>query len=76
MYIPLRGLVMDGHNSLSLTSLSLLYRFANVHHIWTLFLLLHTFCKEWSRIETLFYEILYIISFDLNTFSKTFLDPT
>jgi hypothetical protein len=28
------------HNSLSLTSLSLLYRFANVLHIWTLLLLL------------------------------------
>jgi hypothetical protein len=28
------------HNSLSLTSLSVLYRFANVLHIWTLFLLL------------------------------------
>jgi hypothetical protein len=33
MNIMLRGLVMDGHNSLSLTSLSLLYRFANVLYI-------------------------------------------
>jgi hypothetical protein len=31
------------HNSLSLTSLSLLYRFANVLRIRTLFLLLKTF---------------------------------
>jgi hypothetical protein len=33
MYIMLRGFVMDGHNSLRLTSLSLLYRFANVPYI-------------------------------------------
>jgi hypothetical protein len=43
MYIMLRGLIMDGHNSLILTYLSLLYRFANVLHIWNLFLLLKTF---------------------------------
>jgi hypothetical protein len=41
--LMLRVMVMDRHNSLSLTSLSLLYLFANVLHIWTLFILLNTF---------------------------------
>jgi hypothetical protein len=52
MYIMLRGLVMDGHNSLSLTYMSLQYRFANVLHIWNLFLLLNTFWHEWSGLVT------------------------
>jgi hypothetical protein len=43
MYIMLRGLVMDGHNSLILTSLPLLYRFVNILYIWPLFLVLNTF---------------------------------
>jgi hypothetical protein len=43
MYIMLCGLVMEGHNSLILTSLSLLHRFANVLHIWTVILMLNMF---------------------------------
>jgi hypothetical protein len=53
MYLMLRGLIMDGHNSLNLTSLSLLYRFVNILYIWTLFLLLITFWHEWSGLVTL-----------------------
>jgi hypothetical protein len=37
MYLMLRGLFMDGHDSYSLTSLSLLYRFVNVFYVRTLF---------------------------------------
>jgi hypothetical protein len=37
MYLMLRGLIMVGHNSLNLTSLSLLYSFVNILYIWTLF---------------------------------------
>jgi hypothetical protein len=72
----LRVLVMDRHNSLSLTSLSLLYRFANVLHIWTLFILLNTFWFEWTGIVTLCNELLYITSFDLYTLSMTLFDAT
>jgi hypothetical protein len=72
----LRGLVMDGHASLTLTSLSLLYRFVNVLYIWTLFLLLNSFCHAWSRLVTVCHELLYIISFDLYTVSMTLVDAT
>jgi hypothetical protein len=72
----LRLLVMDGHNSLSLTTLSLLYSYANVLHIWILFLLLNSFWHEWSRLVTICLELLYIISFDLYTVSQTFFDAT
>jgi hypothetical protein len=72
MYILLRGLVMDCHNSLSLTYLSLQYRFANVLTIWTLFLLLKTFWHDWSDVVTLCNELLYITSFDLYTISMSF----
>jgi hypothetical protein len=67
---------MDGHNSLNFTSLSLLYRSVNVLYMKTIFLLLDTFGKEWSRLVTLCYELLYIISFDQYTVSKTFFDAT
>jgi hypothetical protein len=39
MYLMLCGLFMDLHDSLTLTSLSLLYRFENVLYVRTLFLL-------------------------------------
>jgi hypothetical protein len=71
MYIMLRGLVMDGHNSLHLTSLSLLYRFVIILYIWSLFLLLNTFCHEWTHLVTLCNEFLCIISFDLYNVSMT-----
>jgi hypothetical protein len=76
MYNMLRGLVMDGHNSYSLTSLSLQYRFANVLTIWTLFLLLNTFCHEWPRLLALCNELLCLISFDLYTVPMTLFDAT
>jgi hypothetical protein len=53
---------------------SLLHRFANVLHIWTLFLLLITFLHEWSRLVTFCNELLYIISFHLFTVSMTIFD--
>jgi hypothetical protein len=74
MYLIMRVLVMDGHASLSMSSLSLLYRIVNVLYIWTLFLLLNTFCHEWSRLETLCQELLYILGFDLYTVSMTVVD--
>jgi hypothetical protein len=72
----LRGFAMHDQNSLSLTSLSLLYRFVNVLYIWILFLLLSTFWQEWSRLVTHCNELLNIISFDMCTFSMTLLDET
>jgi hypothetical protein len=48
-----RGYHMDGHNSLWLISLSLLYLYFNVVYMWTLFLLLYTFWKEWWGLVTL-----------------------
>jgi hypothetical protein len=76
MYIMLRRLIMAGHNYLSLTSLSLQYRFANVHHIWTLILLLNTFWHEVSGLVTLCSELLYITSFDLYTVHLSLFDAT
>jgi hypothetical protein len=70
-YIILRELVMDGDNSLSLTSLSLHYRFANVLHFWTLILLLNTLWRECSGLLTLCSELLYITSLDLYTVSMS-----
>jgi hypothetical protein len=65
--------VMHGHASLNLTSLSLLYRFVNVLCISTLFLLLNTFCHEWSRLVKLCHELL---GFDLYTVSVILVDAT
>jgi hypothetical protein len=67
---------MDGHDSYTLTSLSLLYRFVNVLYVRTLFLLLNTFCHAWSRLVTLCHELLYILGFDLYTVSMTLVDAT
>jgi hypothetical protein len=67
---------MEGHNSLRLTSLSLLYRFVYVLYIWTILLLQYTFWQKWSRLETLYNELLYIINFDLYTVSMTLFEST
>jgi hypothetical protein len=37
MYLMMLGLIMDGHDSLTLTSLSILLRYVNVLYMWTLF---------------------------------------
>jgi hypothetical protein len=74
MYFMLRGLIMDGNNSLNLTSLSLLYRVVYFLYSWTLFLLLNTFWHELSRLETLSNELLYIISFGLYNVSVILFD--
>jgi hypothetical protein len=76
MYLMLRGLVMDDHASLTLTSLSLYYRFVNVLYIWRLFVLLNTFCHAWSRLVTLCHELLYVLGFDLYTVSMTLVYAT
>jgi hypothetical protein len=68
-----RGFLMDGHSSLGLTSLSLLYRFVNVLHIWNLFFLLYTFWHEWSKLVTLCNELLHNINFDLYTVLTLFI---
>jgi hypothetical protein len=44
---------------------------SHVIYIWTLILLLNTFCHEWSRLVTHCNELLYIICFDLHTLSMT-----
>jgi hypothetical protein len=74
MYHISRGLVMDGHVSLRLSYLSLLYHFVNVLYILTLFELLYTLCHEWSRLVTLCHELLYILCFDLYTMCMTLVD--
>jgi hypothetical protein len=60
IYIMLCRLAINGHNSLSLTSLSLLHRFSNVLHIWSLIVLLNTFWHEWLGLVTLCNQLLYI----------------
>jgi hypothetical protein len=76
MYRMLCGLVMDGHDPLTLTSLSLLYRFVNVLYFWTLFLLLNTYYNVWSRLVTLCDELLFILGMDLYTVSMLLVDAT
>jgi hypothetical protein len=76
VHLMLRVLIMDGHNSLRLTSLSLLYRLVNLIYIWNLFLLLKKFWHEWSRLVTHWYKLLYIISFDMYTVSMILFDAT
>jgi hypothetical protein len=76
MYIMWRGLIMDGHATLTLTSLSLLYRFVNGLFIWALFLLRNTFLHAWSRLVMLCLELHYILSFDLYNVSMTLSDAT
>jgi hypothetical protein len=70
------GLIMDGHDSLNLTSLSLLYRFDNVLYVRTLLLLLNTFCYAWLRLVPLCHELLYIHGFVLYNVSMTLVDAT
>jgi hypothetical protein len=71
MYLLLRGLFMDGHDSLTLTSLSLIYRYDNILYMRSLFLLLNMFYRAWSRLVTFCHELLYILGFDLYTVSVT-----
>jgi hypothetical protein len=70
------GLVMDSHTSLTLISLSLIYRLVTVLYLWSLFLLLNTFCHAWSRLVTLCQELLYILGFDMYTVSMTLVHAT
>jgi hypothetical protein len=70
------GLVMDGYDSITLTSLSLIYRLVNVLYVRTLIFLLNASCHEWSHLVTHCPELLYILGFDLYTFSMTLVDAT
>jgi hypothetical protein len=76
MYLMLCGLFLEGHDSLSLTSLSLLYRYDNVFYMRSLFLLLNTIYHAWSRLVKLCHELLYILGFDLYTVSMALVDTT
>jgi hypothetical protein len=76
MYLMLRDSVMDGHDSLTLTSLSLLYRFVNVLYIWSQFLMLNSFYHVWSRLVTLCHELHYILGSYLYTVSMTLVNET
>jgi hypothetical protein len=72
----LRGLFMDDYASITWTSLSLVYRFVDVLYMWTLFLLLNTYCHARSRLVTLCHESLYILGFEFYTLSRTLVDAT
>jgi hypothetical protein len=76
MYLMLRGLVIDGHAPLTLTSLSLLYHFVNVLYMWNLYLLQNTFCHALSHLVMLCHELLYILGFDLYTVCMTLVNAT
>jgi predicted tellurium resistance membrane protein TerC len=67
---------MDGHDSLTLTSLSLLYRYVNVLYMRTLFLVLQRFCHAWSRLITICHKLIYIIGYDLYTVSMSLVNVT
>jgi hypothetical protein len=67
---------MDGHDSLTLTFLSLRYLFVNVLYVRTLFLLLHTFCQAWPRLVMHSHELLYILGFELYTVCMTLDEAT
>jgi hypothetical protein len=70
------GFYMDDHDSITLTSLSLLYRFVDLLYVLTLILLLNTSCHVWSHLVTNCHELLYILGFDLYTVSMTLVDAT
>jgi hypothetical protein len=67
---------MDGHDPLTLTSLSLEYRFLNVLYIWSPFLPLNSFCYAWSLIVTLCHELHYILVYDLYAYCMSLVDAT
>jgi hypothetical protein len=64
------------HDSLTLASLTLLYRYVNVLYMRTVFLVLQIFCHAWSRLVTFGHELLYIHDFDMYTVSMTLVDAT
>jgi hypothetical protein len=70
------GLVMECQESLTLTSLSLLYLYDNVLCMRSLFLLLNKFYQAWSRLVTLCHELLNNLGFDLYTVSNSLADAT
>jgi hypothetical protein len=68
------GLLMHGHDSLTLNSLLLLYCFANVLYMLSLFLLLNSFYNTLTRLITICHELLYILSFYLYTVCMILVD--
>jgi hypothetical protein len=66
---------MDGHEPLTLNSLSL-FRFVYVLYMWNQCILLNTFCRAWFRLVMLCHELLSILGFDLQTVSMTLFDAT
>jgi hypothetical protein len=73
-------IAFDGHDSLTLTSVSLLFLYDNVLYMRSLFLLLNTFYSAWSRLVTFCHELLYILGFFLNTvcfylYTVLFMEP-
>jgi hypothetical protein len=75
-YAMLMYLILPGLASLTLTSLSLLYRLVNVLYIWTISLLLKTFCHACSCLVTLCEYLLYILGVELYTAYMTLVDAT
>jgi hypothetical protein len=76
MYLKFRLLVTDGHDTLTLTSLTLLYRYDTVLYMRSQFLMLNTFCHAWSRLVMLCFELHYIVGFDLYPDSMTLVVAT
>jgi hypothetical protein len=76
IYLMLLGIVIGGHASLTLTSVSLLYCFVNVLNIWSLFFLLNMFCHAQSHLVTHCYELICILCFDLYTVCMNLVDAT
>jgi hypothetical protein len=72
----LRVLIMDVHNSLNLTFLSLQYPFVNIRYIWTKLLMQNKFWHEWITVVTLCNELLYIICFGVYNVSMILFDAT
>jgi hypothetical protein len=68
MNLMLHGLIMDGHNSLNFKSLSLVCLFVNILYIWTIITAEHVLTRMITT-NNAFYELVYIINFDLYTVS-------
>jgi hypothetical protein len=74
MYLILFGLVFDCHDSLFLTSMSLIYRYDKYLYMRSPFLLLKTFYSAWSQLVTICLELLNNISFYLYAVCMTLVD--
>jgi hypothetical protein len=61
IYLMLHGLIMDGYNSVNITSLLLLYIFVNIIHIWTIFTAEHVLTRMVTSSNALLRFTLYYL---------------